>query len=60
MGMDPALREKVRRFHLRVTLLGGLMLVAASLAAAYIFFLRPSREFPRWLLGRGPGLTRGR
>lgn len=47
--MDPELRGRIRAFHLRVTLLGGILMVAASLAAAYIVFLRQSPEVPAFL-----------
>lgn len=48
--MDPALREKVRRFHLWVTFACGLLLVASSFFAAYLSFFRTDRVFPQFLV----------
>lgn len=47
--MDPEQRRRIKEFHLRVTLLGGILMVAASLAAAYIIFVRRSPEVPGFL-----------
>lgn len=48
--MDPALRDKVRRFHLWVTFACGLLLLASSFFAAYLSFFRTGRAFPQFLI----------
>jgi len=50
MPLQPEERERVKRFHQGVTLAGGLLLVGGALAASYMAFFRPSREFPSWLI----------
>jgi hypothetical protein len=49
MPLQPEERERVKRFHQNVTLLGGLLLMLGAVAAGFVFF-RPSREFPHWLI----------
>ncbi len=47
--MDPIERQKIRDFHIKVSMLGAGMMIAAGLAGAYIFFLRGSQEIPGFM-----------
>jgi hypothetical protein len=49
MRLEPEERERVKRVHQWVTFAGGLVL-ALGAVAAFAVFLRPSREFPSWLI----------
>lgn len=49
MALEAESRGRVRRFHQNVTLVGGVLLILGALAAGYLAFFRPSREFPAWL-----------
>lgn len=47
--MEPEFREKVKKFHTKMTLVGGVMLVIAGLAGAYIVFVRKDPRPPAFL-----------
>ncbi len=47
--MDPEVRERVKKFHLKMTFVFGLMMMAASLAGAYIVFFRKDPSPPAFL-----------
>ncbi len=47
--MEPEVRERVKKFHLRMTFVFGLMMMAASLAGAYIVFFRKDPRPPAFL-----------
>lgn len=49
MPLEPEERERVKKVHQWVTFAGGLVLMLGAVAAVAVF-LRPSREFPHWLL----------
>ena len=49
MPLEPEERERVKRVHQWVTFAGGALLVLGAVAA-FAVFLRPSREFPSWLI----------
>ena len=47
--MDPVERQRIREFHLKVSMLGAGMMIAASLAGAYILFIRRVHEVPGFM-----------
>lgn len=50
MPLDPEARERVKRFHQNMTLVGGLLFVLGALAAGYVTFF--------WGGGQTPGFLR--
>lgn len=54
MAMNEATRLRVKRFHLRVTFLGGVILVLGSLAAGYMAFVWTGTDLPNWLYALAP------
>ncbi len=47
--MDLVERRKIRDFHLKVSMLGAGMMIAAGLAGAYIFFFRGAQDIPGFM-----------
>lgn len=49
MALEPEARERVKRFHQNMTLVGGVIFVLGAMAAGYVAFFWGGRGTPDFL-----------